>query len=144
MGTSFWSEGLCNHWNKAVKTSQQDLNQCHMVSKWGIFYSFFFFFNFQEHLEAFVQVLMEFTIAFVLLRNHCPFYLSLLERQLLQAHYVLGSNIFRRGDKHFSRIRKFLSFRHTQQRRTEIHSTRRVVFLALLICSVTSGDTKKS
>lgn len=87
---------------------------------------------------------MEFTIAFVLLSNHCPFYLSLPERELLLEHYVLGSNIFRRGDKCLSKIRYFLSLRHTQQSRTEIHSARVVLFLTLLIYSATNGDTKKS
>lgn len=64
-----------------------------MVSNGGFF--LIFFFNFQEHLEAFVQILTGFTIAFVLLWNHCPFYLSLPERQLQLEHYVSGSNIFK-------------------------------------------------
>lgn len=42
-----------------------------MVSNGGIF--FFVHYYFQEHLETFVQLLMEFMIAFVLLRNHCLF-----------------------------------------------------------------------
>jgi len=103
----------------------------------------FIFFNFQEHLEAFVQILMGFTIAFVLLRNHSPFYLSLPERQLLLEHYVSRSNISSREDEHFSKMRYVLSPRHTQHSRTEIPSMRGVVFLALLTCSATSGNTEK-
>lgn len=52
-------------------------------------------------LKDLFRSLMESIIAFALLRDHRSFYPSLPWIQLLLEHYLLGSNILRRKDKHF-------------------------------------------
>lgn len=97
MWASFWNEGLCNHWHKTVRTSQQDLKQCHMVSNGGFFFSWF-----PRILRSLCSELNGIYDSFCPSQEPLPVLSIFLPEKQLLLHDVSGSNIFRRRVKYFS------------------------------------------